>query len=315
MPAAPWGVDGVNERTGASARYNGATTLASSIPGASLDMQRGKDIAATFPGLFLVHHNLPGSVATSHAHAEHHLIIPLQGEISVELRNKTLSCGPGRMVYVPPATDHAFRSARDKGERLICMLDAAAWERAEAGRFPPAILPASQLCKELLFHLLLHQKTKNAAALIDVLTRTLAEILAAPAPETSAVIDHAESSVNRPELRKAIALAREHCTSDLSVAELARRSGLSTRNLSRLLQIELGLTPKQLLIALRIEKAKELLLAGHATVTETAFAVGYSSLSQFITSFRQLTGQIPSEYARAVTGLAENHATVAERRK
>ena len=278
-------------------------------------MQRGKDIAAKFPGLFLVHHNLPGSIVSSHAHPEHHLILPLQGEIMVELQMKTLSCGPGRMIYVPPNTDHAFRSAREKGERLICMVDAAAWKRADAGEFLPSILPASQLCKELLFHLLLNQKTKNAPALIDALARTVAEILAAPAPETPAMIEHAESSVSRPELRKAIALAREGSTSDLSVAELARRSGLSVRNLSRLFHVELGLTPKQLLMSLRIEKAKELLLAGNSTVTETAFAVGYNSLSQFIASFRQLTGQIPSEFARAEASLAENHKSVADHRK
>lgn len=84
-------------------------------------MQRGKDIAAKFPGLFVVHHNIPGSVVPSHAHPEHHLIIPLQGEISVDLGNRVMSCGPGRMVYVSPNTEHSFRSAREKGERLICM--------------------------------------------------------------------------------------------------------------------------------------------------------------------------------------------------
>lgn len=58
-------------------------------------MQTGKDIAVKFPGLFLVHHNIPGSQAPHHEHPEHHLIIPLQGEISVEVEGKMLTCGPG----------------------------------------------------------------------------------------------------------------------------------------------------------------------------------------------------------------------------
>jgi len=49
-------------------------------------------------------------------------------------------------------------------------------------------------------------------------------------------------------------------------------------------------------------------------VTETAFAVGYQSLSQFISAFRQLTGQIPSEYAR-MAHLSENRTQVADTRK
>lgn len=260
-------------------------------------MQRNKDIAAKFPGLFLVHHNLPGSIVPTHAHPEHHLLIPLQGEINVELKDKTLSCGPGRMIYVSPLTEHALRSAREKGERLICMIEPNAWKRAEAGVFKPALAPASQLCKEILFHLLLNKETKNAPALIDAFVRTVAEILAAPALETPTAIDHAESSVSRPELRKAIALAREGFADDLSIAELAKRSGLSVRSLSRLFQTELGITPKQLLTSLRIEKAKDLLQSGAVTVTEAAYSVGYGSLSQFIAAFRQLTGQLPSEFA------------------
>jgi len=258
-------------------------------------MQRGKDMATKLPGLFLVHHNLPSSVVAAHAHAEHHLIIPLQGEVSVDLADRSFSCGPGRMIYVSPNTEHSFRSAKDKGERLICMIDAAPWQKADAGTFPSAMLPASQLCKELLFQLLLKPKSKNTGALIDVFIRTLDEILGAGGGEAKFDIDLAEGRVKRPELRKALAIARANFTTELSVAALARQSGLSVRNLSRLCQLELALTPKQILVALKIEKAAEHLAAG-MTVTETAYAVGYNSLSQFIEAFRQITGQIPSAY-------------------
>ncbi len=43
--------------------------------------------------------------------------------------------------------------------------------------------------------------------------------------------------------------------------------------------------------------AKDQLLKG-STVTEAAFASGYKSLAQFITVFRRLTLQLPSEVAR-----------------
>ena len=113
-------------------------------------MQRGKDIAVRFPGLFLVHHNLPGSEVSQHAHPEHHLIIPLQGEVSIILPDRTLVCGPGRMIYVAPDAPHTFRSAREKGERLINMIDASRWRKAAGdGRFDSCVLPASQQIKYL----------------------------------------------------------------------------------------------------------------------------------------------------------------------
>jgi AraC-like DNA-binding protein len=72
---------------------------------------------------------------------------------------------------------------------------------------------------------------------------------------------------------------------------------MSTRNLSRLFMDELGLTPKQALSQYRVLRAQELLLAG-CGVTETAYEVGYASLSQFIALFRQVTGRLPSEFVR-----------------
>jgi AraC-like DNA-binding protein len=55
------------------------------------------------------------------------------------------------------------------------------------------------------------------------------------------------------------------------------------------------MTPKQAITFHRIEKAKEL-LQKNQSVTDVAYEVGYSSLSQFITTFRSLTGKLPSEF-------------------
>lgn len=81
------------------------------------------------------------------------------------------------------------------------------------------------------------------------------------------------------------------------MTEIAKRSGLSVRSLNRLFLEQLSMTPKQVLSQYRVSKAKELLLDG-ASVTDACFSVGYQSLTQFISIFRQLTGQLPSEFSR-----------------
>ena len=75
---------------------------------------------------------------------------------------------------------------------------------------------------------------------------------------------------------------------------VAQESGLSVRNLGRLFLDQVGLSPKQVLTQYRITAARDLLLTG-STVAEAAFATGYESLAQFITVFRRLTGQLPSQ--------------------
>lgn len=91
---------------------------------------------------------------------------------------------------------------------------------------------------------------------------------------------------------------QENLGDKISIDEMAKQSGLSSRNLNRLMLQEIGLTPKQLLITVRIEKAQELLQKPGASVTDVALSVGYNSLSQFIAAFRSQTGQLPSEVAR-----------------
>ena len=78
------------------------------------------------------------------------------------------------------------------------------------------------------------------------------------------------------------------------MAAVAQEAGLSLRNLSRLFLHQVGLSPKQALMHYRIAAARDLLLTG-STVSEAALASGYESLAHFITMFRRLTGQLPSQ--------------------
>jgi AraC-like DNA-binding protein len=78
------------------------------------------------------------------------------------------------------------------------------------------------------------------------------------------------------------------------MAAVAQEAGLSLRNLSRLFLDQIGLSPKQAPTHYRIAAARDFLLTG-STVSEAAHATGYVSLTQFITMFRRLTGQRPSQ--------------------
>lgn len=253
-------------------------------------MKKGKDISADFPGLYLVHQNLPGKKTKKLQYQEHILFIPMSGEVSILSAGKTISAGPGFMLYLPPNTLHDFASSESAGERLIVMLKHPAMTTEVPG---PLKMPVSQLAKEILFYLLIHPKTKSAKSLIQVFAETLLESLESSTHSEST--EHLTSKVRDPRLKKALQLLEEGLSQNISVSDIASKAGLSTRNFNRLLQQETGLSPKQWLVALRVEEAKRLLQEGHS-VTDASLAVGYSSLSQFITAFRARTGQLPSKF-------------------
>jgi transcriptional regulator GlxA family with amidase domain len=109
-------------------------------------------------------------------------------------------------------------------------------------------------------------------------------------------LSHLDGRTEDSRIKRAIKLIQEKSNQPLSMAELAKNSGVSTRNLNRLFLAELEMTPKQVITLFRIESAKKLLKAGRMSVTDVTFEVGYNSVSQFISTFRKLTGQLPSEY-------------------
>ncbi len=260
-------------------------------------MRRGQDIAVRFPGLYLVHHNLPGQKVEWHAWPQHVLFIPLQGEITIMLRPGSLVGGPGKMIYVPPMTSLTFSSNEVMGERLVCMIDRSRWRAVTHLQSDPSICPAHQLCKELLFYLLLNPKTHCAKSMVSTFIEILAESLESVQQASLLEVTHLDSKVRDERVRKALLIFhRDHAT-PVRMTAVASESGLSLRNLNRLFLEQIGLSPKQVLTHYRIAAAKDQLLAG-STVTEAAFASGYESLGQFITMFRRLTGQLPSQVAR-----------------
>ena len=84
---------------------------------------------------------------------------------------------------------------------------------------------------------------------------------------------------------------------DLNLDFLSEIRFTSKFHLQRLFKRYYGLTPKQYLIDVRIEKSKEKLTNG-MTVTETCFAVGFESLGSFSKLFKTKTGQPPSEFQK-----------------
>lgn len=256
------------------------------------------DVVADFPGLVLIHQKIPSREVSRHEHAEHEFFLPLQGEIRIRVAERETKAGPGRMLYVPPHLDHSFSSsAQGSGERLIWLVTETLWRKHVPSAFDVTSLPANSLAKELLFHLLLRPKVEGAKYFIAALLESLGDSLAAAASVGSLEVRPGllEGKVSDERVKAAIRLI-ERDAAGLAMSEIARASGLSERNFSRLFLREAGLTPKDYVIRCRIDKAKNLLAGSNLTVTEISLEVGYNSLSKFIEMFKAIEGLLPSDY-------------------
>jgi AraC-like DNA-binding protein len=86
---------------------------------------------------------------------------------------------------------------------------------------------------------------------------------------------------------------------DAGLDELAAAAGLSRRSLTRNFKAETGLSVGRWRQLARLLHGVELLVAGKS-VTETAFVLGYDSVSSFVVLCHRHTGLSPAALARAV---------------
>ncbi|ENN85575.1 hypothetical protein RHSP_06641 [Rhizobium freirei PRF 81] len=82
----------------------------------------------------------------------------------------------------------------------------------------------------------------------------------------------------------------------LSMAELAQEAGLSEHYLSKAFRLSMGLPPHAFIIRRRLERASEMLRYSSRTITEIAYACGFSSPSHLAAAFRRVIGITPKQY-------------------
>lgn len=99
-------------------------------------------------------------------------------------------------------------------------------------------------------------------------------------------------------VRRAEAYIRDHLADPIGVDDVARVAGLSVSRFHERFRGELGLTPADYIQRSRCARARELLRSSGTSVTDIAFASGFSSSQYFARTFRKYTGCTPTEYRR-----------------
>ncbi|MFV0416864.1 MAG: helix-turn-helix domain-containing protein [Chthoniobacterales bacterium] len=100
-------------------------------------------------------------------------------------------------------------------------------------------------------------------------------------------------------VRRAKYYIRNHHSEPIMLEDVARAIGFSNQYSSTLFRENTGITISEYISLVRIEAAKRQLRQRKQRISEIAYQVGFSSLSQFNRSFSKLMGQSPREYRNA----------------
>ena len=111
----------------------------------------------------------------------------------------------------------------------------------------------------------------------------------------------------------AITFMRDELGKPIRVEDMANHVSMSVSAFAHLFKATTGSAPYQYLKRLRLDRARALLVEENQAVSEASRAVGYSTVSHFISEFQRTYDETPRAYAARMRRLEARHAPVAAR--
>lgn len=133
----------------------------------------------------------------------------------------------------------------------------------------------------------------------DTVSRTLALHLVRHYSSLGPLRPGSKPSISSKRMRRVIEFLNNNLADDLSLARLAKVSGLGPSQFGRAFRAETGRTPHLYLVEMRVKAARHLLEHTTLPVTDVGFRCGFTQPSHFATMFRKITGMTPREYRTA----------------
>ncbi len=229
-------------------------------------------------------------------HLSWEILVCSSGAAELISNDRVIMLTAGTMVIIPPYTAHSIRNLVDYSfcalrleDELVTMLLGKPLQPSAA----PVVKPSQEalvwhwLCKQLL----LDQPTAiYESALVGAL-RTILEPLRRNVPPRLPLPDR---------VAKMRAQLERHLNQDVSLAELGDHVELSRFHAARLFKADMGVSPHEYQLLLRIMRAKRLLLGGQ-TATRVAAQVGFSDQSHLHRYFKRYVHVTPGVYRRWMT--------------
>ena len=238
------------------------------------------------------------SDGVSHSHAHHQAVLPLKGDMEMEIEGKGGVISFGQVALVAEGWRHS--SAAD-GDNAFLILDRPSavggeeeerfWELGVKRPFVATDSSFTTLCLAVAEEVSQRREAvAEGGPAGDFLLQALQRRVLAEQPWSR--LQAGERARRIIEMRC--------CDPHLDMANLADLVGLSASALHRRFKGQYGLSPMRYLTEQRMERAARLLASGDMPLAELGFSVGYGDQSAFTRAFRRHHGMPPARY-RAVT--------------
>ncbi|HYE07563.1 MAG TPA: AraC family transcriptional regulator [Planctomycetota bacterium] len=227
-----------------------------------------------------------------HRHDHNELIVPIEGALRVSIGGATLTAGPGQALHYPHGVDHAEEAVG--GTRLVMLYlawsdghgaDSRGWPVAHVDR-DGRLAAAARWIIDI------------AGGVVPAGPETADGLLAATAHLIARGDRHAAHDLVTT-IRRAV---EDRLDQRLTLADLARASGLSRWHFAHAFRAAVGVTPMRWLLQQRVAAATALLVASDMPLRAIATRVGLNDEAQLARALRRVTGRSAGELRAAAQG-------------
>ena len=222
----------------------------------------------------------------------HGFILTTEGTETYTFRDKKISSPPGTILYIPKGEAYTIELS-DETNTVITM----EFETDSESKMRPFIVrygkitdikncftEAEKICNSKKYGYGALYKSLFYRAVYLMLTYEDSYLTSDESSKINKAVEH---------------LHANYLSQDFRISEMYEISGISSKYFETLFKKSFGRSPKEYLIDLRIDYAKELLCNEKCSVGEAALGSGYTDIYQFSKIFKSKTGLSPGKFRKA----------------
>lgn len=252
-------------------------------------------VSAQVAGFQLIEtHHGPGMALSRHAHADASVNFVISGGLRETVgnlaRRREFTCGPGSVLYKPPAEYHA-NSYGVRGTRCLIIQPSPACLQAlvEGGfRVGETLFPEDPRPSQLMARIYAELRHADDVSQLAIEGYILSFF---------SLLSYATRRPKKPTwLSDAREFLTEHKLKKICLKDVASTIGIAATELSRTFHRAYGLTPSEFVRKERTRWAASELADGRRALSEISLSAGFVDQSHFTRTFRAHYGVTPRRY-------------------
>lgn len=233
-----------------------------------------------------------GTIGKRENRQRYALAIKTAGRTAYHSGKRTSASDETHVCFLPKGSNYTFE-CMEEGECLMVEFDGYG---ADQCREPVSIEVGEIEELSKLFRMMEHALTfRREGYMFECLSRGYRMLSILVEQSTRQYMDQSKSALIAPAIRY---IEENLSRSAIPNEELARVCGISCVYFRKLFVQQCKVPPSTYIMALRVRRAKGLLIGDGGTVGDVAQQCGFSSISHFSKAFKRVTGFTPKAYAQ-----------------